>query len=60
MKEDAILKSFEGSIPFSEANKLSGALLAEKIVDGTTQNETNVVLDAVDISDGNTMPEGAV
>jgi len=31
MKEDAILKSFEGHIPFSEANKLSGALLAEEI-----------------------------
>ncbi|MAZ67612.1 hypothetical protein CL652_02480 [bacterium] len=31
MKEDAILKSFSGSIPFSEANKLSGMLLAEEV-----------------------------
>ena len=30
MKEDAILKSFEGKIPFAEANKLGGMLLAEK------------------------------
>ncbi len=32
MKEDAILKSFNGQIPFTEANKLGGALLAEKVI----------------------------
>jgi len=31
MKEDAILKSFEGKIPFAEANKLGGMLLAEEV-----------------------------
>lgn len=30
MQEDALVKSFEGKISFSEANKLSGALLAEE------------------------------
>lgn len=30
MKEDAIIKSFDGRIPFAEANKLGGMLLAEK------------------------------
>lgn len=60
MKEDAILKSFEGSIPFSEANKLSGALLAEKIVDGAPQNDISIDLDTTSASEGNTMTEGAV
>ena len=32
MKEDALLKAFEGKIPFTEANKLGGALLAENIM----------------------------
>ena len=32
MKEDALLKSFTGKIPFTEANKLGGALLAEKVM----------------------------
>jgi len=31
MKEDALLKSFAGQIPFAEANKLSGMLLAEGV-----------------------------
>ena len=30
MKEDALLKSVEGKVPFAEANKLGGMLLAEK------------------------------
>jgi len=45
MKEDAIIKSFAGSIPFSEANKLSGALLAEKIVETPTEKETVINID---------------
>ena len=39
MKEDAILKSFEGKIPFTEANKLSGALLAEEVVADLAQTK---------------------
>lgn len=31
MQEDALIKSFEGKISFSEAQKLSGALLAEEV-----------------------------
>tara|TARA_B100000745_G_scaffold300516_1_gene254902 strand:+ start:4713 stop:6509 length:1797 start_codon:yes stop_codon:yes gene_type:complete len=31
MKEDAILKSFDGKISFAEANKLGGALMAEQV-----------------------------
>lgn len=34
MKEDAILKSFSGEIPFAEANKLGGMLLAESAAVG--------------------------
>ncbi len=30
MKEDAIMKAFEGTIPYAEVNKLGGMLLAEK------------------------------
>jgi len=45
MKEDAIMKSFSGSIPFSEANKLSGALLAEKIVETPSEKETVINID---------------
>ena len=37
MKEDAIIKSFEGKIPFAEAQKLSGMLLAER---ATVEDET--------------------
>jgi len=32
MKEDALLKSFSGKVSFTEANKLSGTLLSEKVV----------------------------
>jgi len=46
MKEDAILKSFDGSIPFSEANKLSGALLAEKIIEDKADKKDPLVPEA--------------
>lgn len=49
MKEDAILKSFSGSIPFSEANKLSGMLLAEKVTkDGAVEDAATSDRAAVD------------
>ncbi len=37
MKEDAIIKSFKGRVSFAEANKLSGALLAEEIITSSSE-----------------------
>ncbi|MBL4644612.1 MAG: Flp pilus assembly complex ATPase component TadA [Candidatus Pacebacteria bacterium] len=51
MKEDAILKSFTGSIPFSEANKLSGALLAEKIIENPLEETTTSVDEQVSLEE---------
>ena len=39
MKEDAIMKSFTGVIPFAEANKLEGTLLAEGVMMEDVPNE---------------------
>lgn len=41
MKEDALLKSFEGVVPFTEVNKLGGMLLAESIAVGDDEEETS-------------------
>jgi len=49
MKEDAIFKSFAGKIPFSEANKLGGALLAERVEIDTKKKEA--VIEEADILD---------
>jgi type II secretory ATPase GspE/PulE/Tfp pilus assembly ATPase PilB-like protein len=33
MKEDAIIKAFQGTIPLSEVNELGGMLLAEQVIE---------------------------